>query len=60
MDQVWFKRCGRVLAVTLLLTISLCLAGCPRKQTILDDRPLEKRPHVETDEPVDRADPFRP
>lgn len=36
------------------------LSGCPRNQTTLDDRTLENKPHVETEKPVDRADPFRP
>jgi len=47
---------GLVLA---LLTLTVC-AGCPRNQTTLDDRPLEKRPHVETDHAQDRGDVFRP
>lgn len=34
--------------------------GCPRNQTTLDDRPLEKRPHIETERPEERGDPFRP
>ena len=38
----------------------LFLSGCPRNQTTLDDRPLEKRPHIETDHPIDKTDPFRP
>jgi len=52
----------RVLFVGLLLALAclIGLSGCPRNQTTLDDRTLEQKPHVETERPVDRADPFRP
>lgn len=46
-----------------LLGLALAFAlgtGCKRNQTTLDDRTLENRPHVDTEEPVDRSDPFRP
>ncbi|MCW8130217.1 MAG: hypothetical protein KIS92_07705 [Planctomycetota bacterium] len=45
--------CFAVLAVA-------AFTGCPRNQTTLDDRTIEKRPHVETDHPEERGDPFRP
>lgn len=47
---------GLLLAATSLVG----LTGCPRNQTTMDDRTLEQKPHVETERPVDRADPFRP
>lgn len=52
----------RALLIGLLL-VPACLvglSGCPRNQTTLDDRTLEQKPHIETEKPVDRADPFRP
>jgi len=49
----------RAALVMALATLMVC-TGCPRNQTTLDDRPLEKRPHVETDYPQDRGDVFRP
>jgi hypothetical protein len=60
MDFLSVKCSCRLIGLAVLLTAAFALCGCPRKQTILDDRPLEKRPHVETEEPVDRSDPFRP
>ena len=50
----------RLLLTSLVALSASCLAGCPRNQTTLDDRPLEKRPHVETERPQERGDPFRP
>ncbi len=46
--------------VTFALGLLLGATGCPRNQSTLDDRTLEQKPHVETDKPVDRSDPFRP
>ena len=60
MEKPLSRNAGRCLALLFLLCGTFCLSGCPRKQTIHDDRPLEKRPHVETEEKIDRADPFRP
>jgi hypothetical protein len=51
------RRLSAVLALGLLLWP---LFGCPRNQTTLDDRTLEQKPHVETERPVDRSDPWRP
>lgn len=54
-------RAVRLLGCMVFAALAVaCLAGCPRNQTTLDDRPLEKRPHIETDKPQDRGDPFRP
>jgi hypothetical protein len=54
-------RLLRVLSAALLgLFLALAASGCPRNQTTLDDRTLENKPHVETEHPVDRSDPFRP
>ena len=50
----------RILLAFLVVASASCLAGCPRNQTTLDDRPLEKRPPVETEHPQERGDPFRP
>jgi hypothetical protein len=51
----------RLAAVVFLgLGLALAASGCPRNQTTLDDRTLENKPHVETERPVDRSDPFRP
>ncbi len=52
----------RLLSVALLVgPVALVgLTGCPRNQTTLDDRTLESKPHIETQKPVDQADPFRP
>lgn len=36
------------------------LAGCHRSDEVGDDRTLEKRSHVETVQPEDRKDAFRP
>ena len=33
--------------------------GCHQDRT-LDDRTMEDRPHVETEKPVNKDDPFRP
>ena len=55
LQAVWRLAC-----VILLCAVPLFACGCPRNQTTLDDRTLEHKPHVETEHPVDRADPFRP
>jgi len=50
-------------AIVLLLAVTVALAvvsGCRRSEEALDDRTLEKRPHVETVKPEDRRDAFRP
>ena len=49
-----------VLGFALGVTTLAAFTGCPRNQTTLDDRPLEKRPHVETEHPQERGDVFRP
>lgn len=49
-----------LLAVVAAGVLGFFSAGCPRNQTTLDDRTLENKPHVETEHPVDRSDPFRP
>ena len=54
------KATRTLLAVLAGVVLLAGATGCPRKQTLYDDRPLEKRSHVETVEPTDRADPFRP
>ncbi len=36
------------------------IASCACAGLALDDRPLEKRPPVETEHPQERGDPFRP
>lgn len=36
------------------------LSGCKRSEESYDNRTLEKRPHVESVKPDNRADPFRP
>jgi hypothetical protein len=55
------SRRRRVARLSVLsAALALACAGCPRNQTTLDDRTLEQKPHVETERPVDRADPFRP
>ena len=49
---------GKVILV--LMAALAALPGCRRSEEAFDDRPLEKRPHVETVKPIDKADPFRP
>lgn len=54
-------RMMRWLGVLGLAVVALAgFTGCPRNQSTLDDRPLEQRPHIETDQPEKRGDPFRP
>lgn len=48
-----------LIACALAFVAGLCLSGCTRGPT-MDDRTLENKPHIETDKPVDKADPFRP
>lgn len=50
-----------ITGVKIVLALALCAAtGCSRSKEAFDDRPLEKRPHVETVQPEDRKDAFRP
>ena len=50
----------RKTAMLLAVTAVTLLGGCHRSEEVLDDRTLEKRPHVETVKPDDRKDAFRP
>jgi len=51
----------RLRTVPLLAILALsCLYGCHRSDEAGDDRTLEKRSHVETVQPDDRKDMFRP
>lgn len=55
------KRIIRLFALLGLAVVCLTsFTGCPRNQTTLDDRPLDQRPHIETEQPDKRGDPFRP
>jgi hypothetical protein len=47
------------LSIAAMLALLTAL-GCSRSKDAFDDRPLEKRPHVETVQPEDRKDAFRP
>jgi hypothetical protein len=43
------------------LLLALAATGCKRgHEEDFNDRTLEKRPHVETVRPENKADPFRP
>jgi hypothetical protein len=50
----------RVLPIMAGLVLTM-LCGCRHgNESALDDRTLKDKPHVETEYPVNRADPFRP
>lgn len=53
-------KISKIIASVLLGFTLASVAGCHRSEDAFDDRPLEKRPHVETVKPVDKSDPFRP
>ncbi len=50
------RICLPFIAIAALLSVS----GCRRSADDFDNRTLEKRPHVETVAPENKADPFRP
>jgi len=57
MTSLILKRSSFLVLATVLLSV---LSGCKRSEENYDDRTLEKRSHVESVQPVDRKDPFRP
>ena len=54
------KISTRSIVLTTLALVLSAASGCSRSKDAFDDRPLEKRPHVETVQPEDRKDAFRP
>jgi hypothetical protein len=54
-------RLARLALLALPLAALLAaVPGCKRSEDAFDDRTLEKRSHVETVQPTDRKDAFRP
>lgn len=59
--QVLMRKVSKGLMLMALLAAGLVsLAGCKRSEEAYDNRTLEKRSHVESVKPDNRADPFRP
>jgi hypothetical protein len=55
-----FRPTTAAATAAVLVLLATALTGCRRSEEAYDDRPLEKRSHVETVQPVDRKDAFRP
>jgi hypothetical protein len=59
--EVLMRKVSKGLMLMSLALLGLAtLSGCKRSEEAYDNRTLEKRSHVESVKPDNRADPFRP